>query len=107
MEALEHLLNTDIALVLLDVSMPGMDGFETAQMIHEHPRFQTTPIVFISAIHVTDLDRLNRISTRRCGLRFRSCGSGVASCKSEGLCEVASYNVTVGNAYCPHDDVAG
>ena len=35
-----------------------MDGFETAQMIHEHPRFQTTPIVFISAIHVTDLDRL-------------------------------------------------
>ena len=58
MEALEHLLNTDIALVLLDVSMPGMDGFETAQMIHEHPRFQTTPIVFISAIHVTDLDRL-------------------------------------------------
>jgi signal transduction histidine kinase len=58
MEALEHLLKTDIALVLLDVSMPGMDGFETAQMIHEHPRFQTTPIVFISAIHVTDLDRL-------------------------------------------------
>jgi len=58
MEALEHLLNTDIALVLLDVSMPGMDGFETAQMIHEHPRFQTIPIVFISAIHVTDLDRL-------------------------------------------------
>jgi len=58
MEALEHLLKNDIALVLLDVSMPGMDGFETAQMIHEHPRFQTTPIVFISAIHVTDLDRL-------------------------------------------------
>ncbi len=58
MDALEQLLKTDIALVLLDVSMPGMDGFETAQMIHEHPRFQTTPIVFISAIHVTDLDRL-------------------------------------------------
>ena len=58
MEALEHLLKTDIALVLMDVSMPGMDGFETAQMIHEHPRFQNTPIVFISGIHVTDLDRL-------------------------------------------------
>jgi len=58
MDALEQLLKTDIALVLLDVSMPGMDGFETAQMIHEHPRFQTTPIVFISAIHVTDLDRI-------------------------------------------------
>jgi signal transduction histidine kinase len=42
----------------MDVSMPGMDGFETAQMIHDHPRFQNTPIVFISGIHVTDLDRL-------------------------------------------------
>src|SRR5579864_737992 len=59
MEALEHLLKNEIALVLMDVSMPGMDGFETAQMIQEHPRFQNTPIVFISGIHVTDMDRLN------------------------------------------------
>ena len=58
MEALEPLLKNDIALVLMDVSMPGMDGFETAQMIHEHPRFQNIPIVFISGIHMTDLDRL-------------------------------------------------
>jgi signal transduction histidine kinase len=58
MEALEHLLKMDIAVVLMDVSMPGMDGFETAQMIHDHPRFQNTPIVFISGIHMTDLDRL-------------------------------------------------
>ena len=57
-EALEQLLKEDIALVLMDVSMPGMDGFETAQMIHQHPRFQNTPIIFISGIHVTDLDRL-------------------------------------------------
>jgi signal transduction histidine kinase len=58
MHALEILLKNDIALVLMDVSMPGMDGFETAQMIHEHPRFQNTPIIFISGIHVSDLDRL-------------------------------------------------
>jgi signal transduction histidine kinase len=58
MEALEHLLKTDIALVLMDVSMPGMDGFETAQMIHAHPRFQNMPVIFVSGIHVSDLDRL-------------------------------------------------
>src|SRR5438309_11175671 len=58
MEALEQLLKHDVALVLMDVSMPGMDGFETAEMIHQHPRFETTPIVFVSGIHVTDLDRI-------------------------------------------------
>jgi signal transduction histidine kinase len=58
MEAFERLLKTEIAVVLMDVSMPGMDGFETAQMIHEHPRFHNLPIVFVSGIHVTDLDRL-------------------------------------------------
>ena len=58
MEALEHLLKVEVAVVLMDVSMPGMDGFETAQMIHDHPRFQNTPIIFISGIHMTDLDRL-------------------------------------------------
>src|SRR5215831_18983863 len=58
MQALEKLLKHDVAVVLMDVSMPGMDGFETAQMIHQHPRFQNTPVVFVSGIHVTDLDRL-------------------------------------------------
>lgn len=58
MKALELLLKNDIALILMDVSMPGMDGFETAQMIHQHPRFQNTPIIFVSGIHVTDMDRV-------------------------------------------------
>ena len=57
-EALEYLLKTDIALLLVDVCMPGLDGFELAAMIREHPRFRRTAIIFISAIQVTDLDRL-------------------------------------------------
>jgi PAS domain S-box-containing protein len=57
-EALEHLLKTDVAIVLMDVSMPDLDGFELASMIRQHPRFQRTAIIFISAVHLTDLDRI-------------------------------------------------
>ncbi|HEU5311231.1 MAG TPA: response regulator [Candidatus Eisenbacteria bacterium] len=57
-EALERLLKTDIAVVLMDVSMPDLDGFELASMIHEHPRHRRAAIIFVSAIHVTDIDRL-------------------------------------------------
>jgi DNA-binding response OmpR family regulator len=38
--------------------MPGMDGFETAQMIHQHPRFHNMPIIFVSGLLVSELDRL-------------------------------------------------
>ena len=48
----------EFALILLDVSMPGMDGFETAAMIHEHPRFERTPIIFVTGVHDTEFDRL-------------------------------------------------
>src|ERR1700688_1835619 len=57
-EALEHLLKNDIAVVLMDVSMPELDGFELADMIRQHPRFQKTPIIFISAVHLTEIDRI-------------------------------------------------
>lgn len=57
-EALRRLMEDDFAVILLDVNMPGMDGFETASLIHEHPRFQKTPIIFITAVNITDLDRL-------------------------------------------------
>src|SRR3989441_56466 len=57
-EALEHLLKHEIAVILVDVCMPELDGFQLAAMIREHPRFQRTAIIFISAIHLTDVDRL-------------------------------------------------
>src|ERR1700727_255025 len=57
-EALDCLLKMDIAVVLMDVSMPELDGFQLADMIRQHPRFQKIAIIFISAVHLTDLDRL-------------------------------------------------
>jgi PAS domain S-box-containing protein len=57
-EALEFLLKNDVAIILVDVCMPELDGFELAAMIREHPRFQKTAMIFISAIQVSDIDRL-------------------------------------------------
>jgi len=57
-EALEQLLKNDVAVVLMDVSMPELDGFQLAEMIREHPRFQKTAIIFISAVHLTDVDQI-------------------------------------------------
>lgn len=57
-EALEILLKNDVAVILSDVVMPDLDGFELAQMIRDHPRFKETAIIFISAINVTELDSL-------------------------------------------------
>jgi len=44
--------------MLIDVCMPDLDGFQLAAMVREHPRFQKTAIIFVSAIQVTDLDLL-------------------------------------------------
>ena len=55
---MEFLLKNEAAVVLIDVCMPELDGFQLAAMIREHPRFQRTAIIFISAIQVDDVDRL-------------------------------------------------
>jgi len=57
-EALAHLLRYDFAVILLDVNMPNMDGFETAALIRQRPRFEKTPIIFVTGYNTTDLDRL-------------------------------------------------
>ena len=57
-EAFEHLLRNQVAVILIDVMMPDMDGFELATMIRGHPRFEQAAIIFVSAVHMTDLDRL-------------------------------------------------
>jgi signal transduction histidine kinase len=58
LEALDKLMRNEFAVVLLDVSMPEMDGFEAARLIHEHPRFERTPIIFVTGVHMSELDRL-------------------------------------------------
>jgi signal transduction histidine kinase len=57
-EALRQVLNHDFAVILLDISMPGMDGFETAEAIHSHPRSASIPIIFITAQYADEMHRL-------------------------------------------------
>ena len=57
-EALAYLLKSEVAVILVDVCMPELDGFELAEMIRGHPRFQKTAIIFISAVHFTQSDYL-------------------------------------------------
>jgi signal transduction histidine kinase len=56
--ALDRLAEADYAAILLDVNMPGLNGFETAAKIRDHPRGSQTPIIFVTGIHVSDLERL-------------------------------------------------
>src|SRR5271170_2327948 len=57
-KAFEHLLKLDVAVVLVDVCMPDLDGFELARMIREHPRFKRTAIIFVSEVMMTNPDQL-------------------------------------------------
>ena len=57
-EALDCLLKKEIALVLIDVCMPELDGFELAELIRQHPRYQNTAIIFVSAVNISEPDRL-------------------------------------------------
>ncbi len=71
-EALRCLLKQEFAVILLDVNMPGMDGFETASLIRQRPRSETTPIIFISAVNDTE----NHVSR---GYSLSLCSHGAVS----------------------------
>src|SRR5689334_9133456 len=62
-QALERLLKHEVAVVLIDVSMPELDGFELAKMLREHPRYEKTAIIFVSAIHLSEVDHIRGYET--------------------------------------------
>jgi two-component system, sensor histidine kinase and response regulator len=55
-DALRQLLRNEFAVVLLDVRMPLMDGFETAQLIRQRPRSELTPLIFVTALDQAETD---------------------------------------------------
>ena len=55
-KALERVLEQPFAVILLDVHMPEMDGFEVARLVRQHPRYGGTPIIFVTAAHSSEID---------------------------------------------------
>jgi signal transduction histidine kinase len=88
-EALEQLLKHEFAVILLDVNMPEMDGFETAAMIRQRPRFEHTPIIFITAYNTTDLDRLKGYDIGAADYIFLPVIPGVLKAKVKVFVELA------------------
>lgn len=60
--ALEILLRSEVAVLVVDVVMPDVDGFELVEMIRTHPRFESIPVIFVSGVHLSDIDRIRGYS---------------------------------------------
>jgi len=85
-EALGILLKVDVALILTDVSMPAVDGFDFAKAVREHPRFRTIPIIFVSAIAHSDLDRLRGYASGAVDYVTAPIPAELLRAKGEGFC---------------------
>ena len=88
-EALEQLLKNDIAIVLMDVSMPELDGFELAEMIHQHPRCQETADHFYLRRAPDRPRSAQGIRARSGGLYFGAGYSGTVARESQRVCRIA------------------
>jgi two-component system, sensor histidine kinase and response regulator len=70
-EALRQLLKREFAVVLLDVQMPGMDGFEVARLARQHPGTRDVPIIFVTAMNASEESSLRGYETGAVDLLFK------------------------------------
>ncbi|MGH8563462.1 MAG: two-component system response regulator [Gammaproteobacteria bacterium] len=87
-EALALLLQQDFALIILDVKMPGMDGFETAGLIRQRPSSKHTPIIFLTSHRATDLDRARGYELGAVDYLFMPVPPGVLKSKVKAFIEL-------------------
>ena len=94
-EALRALLAQDFALILLDVNMPGMDGFETARAIRERPRSRHVPIIFVTAHTAEDIDILRGYSLGAVDFLFKPIVPDVLRAKAAVFVELQQRTAEV------------
>ena len=84
-EALKHILKTDFAVILLDVQMPGIDGFETAKLIRAREKSQGIPIIFLTALSQTKEHVMNGYAVGAIDYIFKPFPPLVLKSKVEGF----------------------
>ena len=94
-EALRFLLEQDFALILLDVAMPGMDGFETARIIRGRERSRYVPIIFVTAFNRDDADILTGYSLGAVDFLFKPIVAEVLRAKASVFVELQQRNAEV------------
>jgi signal transduction histidine kinase len=82
-EALRLLLKRDFAVILLDVQMPEMDGFEVARLARQNPSTADVPIIFVTAMHETEEGLLRGYGSGAVDLLFKPVNAQVLRCKVE------------------------
>ncbi len=80
-EALAWLLKREFALMLLDVQMPGMDGYEVARLARENPTTRDVPIVFVTAMHETESNALRGYGAGAIDFLFKPINSTILRSK--------------------------
>lgn len=88
-EALAKLLAQDFALVVIDVAMPDMSGFECAELIRQHPRSRETPILFVTGLSVQDRARLAGERSGTCDVLVKPIDPEVLRAKARVLLATA------------------
>ena len=87
-EALEHTLNNDFALILLDVQMPEMDGYEVAQFLHSEEKTSQIPIIFITAIDRNERFELKGYETGAVDVIFKPLNEEILISKVKAFLEL-------------------
>lgn len=92
LQGLELLLKMEFAVILLDVNMPDIDGFEVASLIRQRPRFERIPIIFITGYNTTDIDRLKGYGIGAVDYLFLPVVPEVLKAKVQVFVELAKQN---------------
>ncbi len=94
-EALREVLARDFAVILLDVQMPGMDGYETATLIRERAASQHTPIIFLTGSYKADVQMTRGYSVGAVDYLFKPLDAGILRSKVAAFIELAKQSAII------------